>query len=226
MSDQINIVLVLRTGGDFSFRDILLISTHIISKWKSNNSFKITCLSDLFEKETNLMGVTMMPLPNKEWKGWWSKMNLFSPSLVDYLPFLYIDLDSAIVGDVYDIIKLLNKELFITLSDFYKPRHLASGVMWVPKNNKKIDLIWNTWIFNPEKYMTKFRGDQNFIEYVTSADLFFQKITQGIVSFKPNRQWRTLLPTNMDIIIAFHGTPRIHEAAIHVNWVKEYINYE
>jgi len=226
MNKPINIVLVLRTGGDFKFSDVSLIITHLKNKWKGKVIFNAICLNDKFKEETSLMGVTMKPFPNKEWKGWWSKMNLFSPELEDLRPFLYMDLDTAIIGDVSQLIPNTEtlQNAFITLEDFYRPRHIASGVMWIP-NGRKTNLIWEKWNLKKKK---RFRGDQDFIESVTSADTFWQRLTNTIVSFKPLPrpiQWRSNKPEE-SILCCFHGNPRIPQAAEKIDWVKKYIRYE
>lgn len=230
MNKHINIVVVLRSGGDFTFQDVSLIITYIRNKWESKIPYQITCLNDRFETEQSLMGVTMKPFPVKAWKGWWSKMNLFSPELEDLRPFLYMDLDTAIISDVSKLIP--NTEVlqnsFITLEDFYSPRHLASGVMWIP-NGFKTNKIWNEWMrYNSNGKQKRFRGDQDFIRAVTSADTFWQRLTDTIVSFKPLPRpirWRTEKPST-STLCCFHGNPRIHKAAETVDWVKKYVRYE
>jgi hypothetical protein len=205
---------------------VSLLVTHLINKWEGKSPLNIICLNDKFSEVTDLVGVKMIPFPNRNWKGWWSKMNLFSPQLSKYRPFLYMDLDTAVIGDVSKLIP--NSEVlqnsFITLEDFYRPRHLASGVMWIP-NGRKIDLIWKKW---NEKRTKKYRGDQDFIGAVSSADTFWQRLTTSIVSFKPLPRpirWRTERPSE-SVLCCFHGDPRIPKAAETVKWVKKYKRYE
>lgn len=230
MKKIINIVLVLRTEGDFSMQDAFLLITHLRAKWESKTPYKITVLTDTVQEPQELVGFTLMPFPVHAWKGWWSKMNLFAPQLQSLRPFLYMDLDTAVIGNVAVLIpesKVLENSL-IMLEDFYKPKHLASGVMWIP-NGRKTDLIWEKWLgYNSTTKKQKYRGDQNFIEAVTSADVFWQRLTNLIVSFKPLPhpiKWRYEKP-NTATLCCFHGNPRIPKAAKSVEWVKNYTRYE
>ena len=177
-------------------------------------------------KEFKLANVTLLPLPDKSWTGWWSKLNLFSPELEKYRPFLYLDLDTAVLKDY---LHLLPKEgwedCFITLRDFYRPSKLASGVMWIPSNNKKVDFIWNRWGRDPEKNMQRYRGDQEFIGDMLTSDLYWQDLPNffnSISSFKPKGKQLIKL-SGEECIVCFHGKPRIPEAAKNVYWVEQYI---
>jgi hypothetical protein len=230
MNKIINIVLVLRTGGDFSMKDVYLLITHLRAKWESESHCQITVLTDAVQEKQELMGFTLLPFPVASWKGWWSKMNLFSPELKNLRPYLYMDLDTAVIGNVAKLIpdsETLQNSL-IMLEDFYRPRHAASGVMWIP-NNRKTDLIWNKWIErNAIRNPKRFRGDQDFIGSVTSPDTFWQRLTTSIVSFKPLPRpikWRMIRPSET-VLCCFHGNPRIPEAVEKVDWVKKYMRYE
>ena len=61
---------------------------------------------------------------------------------------------------------------------------------------------------------------------------YWQDICQPdyITTFKPlngkrRGEWRTKFPVQ-SAVVCFHGKPRIPEAALTVEWVKEYISYE
>lgn len=212
-----NVVLIHRSGGDFGFQDVFLLGG------KMNSFADVYCLSDRFTQPFALVTCQMLPM-KYHWKGWWAKMNLFSPELEKFRPFLYVDLDTAILGDIrYFIPTKDTEQAFIMLRDFYRLSSPASGVMWIPNNNKKIEDIWGTWIASPEAHMRQFRGDQEFIKSVVSPDLFWQDIKSGIYSFKPSqRNWLNTIPEDA-LMVCFHGKPRIWEAANKVNWVYEYV---
>lgn len=225
-----NIVIVYRSGGDFKFSDVYLLVAHINKYWKDANRPHIYCYADTVEEETHVVGLTIRPLPNKTWKGWWSKMNLFHPDLKQLRPFLYLDIDTAVISSLTRLVPKL-KNNFITLRDFYKPNHLASGVMWIP-NTAYMDKIYAIWNKSPEVHIKKFRGDQNFIESVTKADKYWQEIfsnSDAVTTFKPlnknkRPEWRVDHPVN-STVVCFHGKPRIPKAAETVDWVHKYINY-
>ena len=222
-----NIILIHKTGGDFRISDAYLLVSHIHRYWGEGMKPNIYCYSDSVNKEIDVVGLTIRPLPNPEWTGWWSKMNMFSPELKDLRPFLYIDLDTAILKSLKSLIPPdEQKDKFVTLKDFYRPTHLASGLMWVP-DTPKIDNLHSKWIDNTARHMRRFRGDQNFIEAHTEADIYWQDISQPeyITTFKPKGVWRTTFP-DKSAVVCFHGVPRIPVAANNVDWVKSYTSYE
>ena len=217
---KMNVILVLRTGGDFAFPDVHMISHHIK---KQSEGVNLYCLTNLFEKEQVLKPCTVLPIPNS-WAGWWSKMNLFSPELEKYRPFLFLDLDTAVVGDIRHL--MLTEDIehsFVMLRDFYRLIQPASGVMWIPANSKKVSQIWDAWNQDPLGNMKKYRGDQEFIRSVTKPDLYWQDIKKGIYTFKPTQKiWRQELPED-SILVCFHGKPRIWDAIGKVKWVYNYV---
>lgn len=224
--DPINIVLILRSGGDFKVSDVYLLAAHINKYWQGSLRPNIYCYTDLMQEELSVVGLTFRPLPHKAWRGWWSKLNLFSPELKNLRPFLYLDLDTAVIGSLSSFIpKEKAVTYFITLEDFYRKGKLASGVMWIP-NTAYMDKIFAEWKKDPVAHIKRFRGDQNFIESVTKADAFWQQLfaPEAITTFKPNKVWRTELPENSSVV-CFHGTPRIPQAAEKVEWVNDYKSY-
>ena len=66
MEGNKTIVLVLRSGGDFSFRDVDLIVRHINGKWMDNVRPRILCLWDRVSNEYNLGHITLLPLPKDQ----------------------------------------------------------------------------------------------------------------------------------------------------------------
>ena len=220
------IMLVLRSGGDFTFQDVELISYHIKTHYRGMYGLKVFCLFDKIDQTFELKNCILLPTPYKEWKGWWSKMNLFSPEMEQYRPFLYLDLDTAVVGDVSE---LLNRECidFIGLEDFYEKGKLASGMMWMPMENEEIQVIWNEWIKSPEQHTKKFRGDQNFLRNFIFSNRYWQDVTNKICSFKvrnKDRSWLQEIPEEVSTV-CFHGHPRIKDA-VSVPWVREYVQYD
>lgn len=226
-----NIVLIHRTGGDFRMTDVYLLASHIHKYWTNKDKPNIYCYSDSVAKEISVVGLTIRPLPNKEWAGWWAKMNLYHPDLREVRPFLYIDLDTAILKSLVDLVPPEDKkDNLVTLRDFYRPHKLASGLMWIPsvkEENDKVDLVYSNWIKSPSQHIKKYRGDQDFVRAVVQADLFWQDISKPdfITTFKPNNKWRTEFPSE-SAVVCFHGYPRIPQAASTVNWVKQYVSYE
>jgi len=224
-----NVFLALKKSKEFGFDDVQLLADHIV---KYNPLVRVYCICEVKE-ETQLRNVTLLPAEHPEWPGWWIKMNFFSPELEKYRPFLYMDLDTAVLGDLSDFFpKGPNEDMIINLRDFYRPHPtLANGVAWLPANNSKVQKVWDAWISNPEENMRKYpRGDMWFIGGQIETDLFWQDITPGVVSFKPRTglgriEYREEIHPET-AIVCFHGFPRIGEAAGMVKWVKRYVDYE
>jgi len=230
------VILTWKTGGDFHFTDVNLLAYHIHKQYRGDDPLIVYCLTDTVKQELKLKYVTLLPAKNPQWNGWWIKMNLFDPEMEKYRPFLYMDLDTAVVNPLVDILPPKGQEdKFICLSSFFTPpraNELQSGMMWFAKNNKQIFAIWNEWIKNPNANIFKFHrngGDQSFFRSViTMCEKDWQSfIHNRIWSFKINptntkMDWLKDLPNHLSVV-CFHGTPRIPVAAKTIPWVSEYV---
>ncbi len=225
MQDELTIVLVLQSGGDFHFSDVELLNYHI---QRTTPNVRVLCLMDTIknpEKLTN--GLTLLSMHNNTWPGWWSKINLFAPEMEQYRPFAFMDLDTAVVGNLRDAFPEKGLEdKFVTLANCYELTRPGSGIMWIPANSEKIRTVWQKWMENPEKSLSYYRqrgkgGDQNFIESTNTVDAFFS--FRRMNTFKPNpkREWRAYLDPELRIVY-FHGYPRPKEA-FRINWVRDYV---
>jgi hypothetical protein len=215
------IVLVLRSGGDFSFRDVELIARHIHGKWQSEERPRIICLWDKASIEYDLGNIKFIPLTN-EYPGTWSRIQLYSPEMEQYRPFLYIDLDTAVIGSLERIFDLVKDESqFIVLEDFWQKGQIATGLVWFPAKSEKISKVWKEF-----KGATGTRMDA-YLRKVVTPDKYWQHLTQTIYDFKPkDGKLLSQVPTNADIV-CFHGKPRIFtvaEGSLTIGWVKAYVN--
>jgi hypothetical protein len=225
MKRKLNILLVLQSGGDYDITDVLLLARKLVEN--SEFELDIRCLCNTTKKTQELENVKLIPMTDNSWSGWWSKMNMFSPKLIDFRPFLYVDLDTAITGNIDLIIPEENCLDFITLEDFYQPKKIGSAIMWIPTCNF-MNYIWFEFIGCVNIWLKKYRGDQNFLFAVCKRHIvikFWQNRTKQISSFKPepSRQWLKKLPQNISIV-CFHGKPRIKQAAKSITWLKNYSN--
>lgn len=148
------------------------------------------------------------------WRGWWSKMELFRPDLSS-APILYMDLDTVILNCV---------SLFATvdrttlLSDFYRPEHLQSSVMYLTPEDRA--RVWAEWIKDPAGHIARFsvrrpgfNGDQNFIEEVLGPGVQRWQDVPGcpVASYKVDVRGKGKEPHSG--LIVFHGKPRPWEVA-------------
>ena len=227
------VVLTLRTGGDFSYRDIDVLARNIRKQWTKEYTLRIICLHDKVTSPYVLNNCIMYPTPYKEWKGWWTKMNLFAPEMEQFRPFLFMDLDTAIVNDISGVFPSSENEgKFIALGNFKTnmlTTELQSGLMWIPAKSTTVTKIWDTWISNTSRHIKTFHkaGDQGFLrETVKAPEAYWQNLTNRITSFKINHTggWLKEIPNNISIV-CFHGFPRIWEASKSINWIKEYTKW-
>lgn len=223
MEDRKTIVLVLRSGGDFKFRDVELIANHINGKWQSDLRPRIICLWDKVTESYDLGNIEFIPLTNKE-PGTWSRIQLYSPEMEQYKPFLYVDLDTAVIRSLENIFNLIRDDSqFITLEDFWQRDQLATGLVWFPKNCDKTNKVWDSF-----KGPLGWRMDY-YIRSICQPDTYWQKLTTTIYDFKPKPGIiLTQLPADANLV-CFHGKPRIFtvvEASMTVDWVKRYVEEE
>jgi len=217
MEERKTIVLVLRSGGDFAIRDVELIARHIQGKWQSPIKPRIICLWDKASQHYDLGNFELLPLSNT-YPGTWSRIQLYSPEMDQYRPFLYVDLDTAVVNSLEQIFaSIIDPSLFITLEDFWQKGSLATGLVWFPKNCEKTKKVWESW------KMPVGRRMDNYIRSVISADTYWQKLTNSIYDFKPRRGGLLQKVPEGASLICFHGKPRIFEA-VNIGWVNTYVN--
>jgi hypothetical protein len=220
------IVLVLRSGGDFSFRDVELLSRHIKGKWQSEQRPRIICLYDKASSAYNLGELQILPF-NPGVLGTWSRIHLYSPEMEQYKPFLYVDLDTAIIKSVENIFNLVqDPSKFITLEDFWQRGQLATGLVWFPADCKITQQVWKNW--KPE-HATGSRMDNYLRRQGVRADLYWQQITDTVYDFKPiDKKLLNYIPGNANLI-CFHGKPRIFQVAegsLTIKWVQDYVEQD
>jgi hypothetical protein len=214
MKKTYTIVLVLRSGGDFSINDARLIAYHLRKHWKEQQPLRIILLWDKAKSSYNLGAFEVKPLTSTQ-PGTWSRIELYSPELADLRPFLYLDLDTAVLGSVktiFDAVK--NEQDFITLEDFWRKKMPATGVAWIP-NNDKVNKIYEGFRGPTGKRMDA------YIQSTVSPDAFWQDLTKAIHDFKPRKGVLLEKVPEGAILVCFHGKPRIQEAQ--VSWVKQYV---
>lgn len=209
------IVLVLRESKDFTFEDVQLLRDRILEKWQDKDNLEIICIWDGVKKEHDLGILKLIPMTN-DFPGTWSRMQLYSHEMEKYKPFLYIDLDTAIINNIevlFDLVESKWRNDLIVLEDFYQKKKLATGLVWFPLNNQQTKMVWVSF-----KKTTGNRMDY-FLRKVIKKCVYWQDIAPGIISFKPDKKILQEVPNNT-LLVCFHGNPRIPKAEI--DWVKKY----
>lgn len=142
-------------------------------------------------------------------QGWWAKMELFAPWNEHLRPFLFLDLDTFIVGDISGI-RSNDGDKLLMLRDFNRDKP-ASGVMIVPKDTSH---IWEAWQANPD--MSGPGGDQAWLARFCEGYLQDEYPNQ-IYSFKLDCRQRP-----KGSIVCFHGKPKPHELGHGDGWAYEH----
>jgi hypothetical protein len=185
-------VCVLRTGKEYGVQH---------ARWLAQQVPDIVCVSNV-----HVPGVKTIAMPTV-WPGWWSKMNLFNPALIDD-DLLYFDLDTVVLGDLDQF----NVGRTTTLSDFYRPHLPASGFMYIKHEDKRA--VWDEWMRNPERHMarcvTRERwGDQGFLRDLLPHQRWESVLPGKVVSYKVHCQ-KGVPPGAA--VVCFHGKPRPWES--------------
>lgn len=129
-------------------------------------------------------------------KGWWAKMELFSPELKPYRPFMYLDLDSLIIEPF--IVEAPKR--FTICQEWNSPGtdRVQSSLMLLPKDT---DHIWYNFLESNINFDDP-EGDQGFLRQF-EHDLV-QDLYPGLISsYKAHSKQG---PTSK--IVTFHGEPK------------------
>lgn len=195
------IICVLRTGKEYGIQH---------AQWLAKQVPGIACISNV-----PVPGVETIPM-KFTWQGWWSKMNMFDPTLIDD-DLLYLDLDTVVLGDL----EQFNVGKTTMLSDFYRPDLPASGFMYIAHKDKS--KVWAEWMKSPERHMQRcvtreYWGDQGFLRDVLPTQRWQDVLPGKVVSFKVHCQKK--LPEDA-AVVCFHGEPRPWRAG--KSWIPKLV---
>ena len=209
---MLNIVCVLRSGGDYDWEYVYKLRGGIESNISIPHKFMV--FTDIPNADNSIMQYSL----EKHWEGTWSKIEMFK--LVG--ENLYLDLDTIIVKEMDYLINnarlmyhtALSYDLFLMLKAFRKGEKWASGLMY-----------WQgdySWLFyNLERHQIDSYGkwEQRYIKdqlYGRQVDI---RSIGGdeIKSFKWHCREGVPEGTN---IVCFHGKPRPRETYL---WDGRYL---
>lgn len=202
------VCLVLKQGPDYGKEHAIWLAKQI---HQYNPGAEIVCLTDT-ALDHPLIKTVPLQFP---WVGWWSKLNLFSDAIDGDV--FYMDVDTVIRGPIDDLLTV-KKTTF--LRDFYHPRLMASGVMYIAKKDKA--KVWDRFVKDPAFHMAqnrtrRFLGDQGFYSRVLTDVDYWQNVRPNqIVSYKVHCGDGFLPPAP---VICFHGKPRPWQAGL--NWIPK-----
>lgn len=198
---MLNVVCVLKTGGDYGPDHVKKLYNDVINNLRVPHRF--ICVTD------DPSGVPCDALPLRHgWPGWWSKIELFRSDLLPSGPKMYLDLDTRVVRSISDIV-LGHK--FTVLTNFWSDERIGSGLMaW----DTDLSAIYRSFCIDPERFMAEYTtterwGDQGFIRFNTPVPMerWQQKFPGRVVSFKRHCVPNNGVPLSASIV-CFHGQPR------------------
>jgi len=188
------ILTVLRSGGNFRPEHVYAVQ-RMCEEHLPNTPFQFFCLTDL---ELDCPTIKLA----HGWPGWWSKLELFK----QLGPCLYFDLDVIITGNIDDLVASISSTDVCMLRDqWYKCSMNSTMMYW----DGDLTRLYDKFSLNPDVYMKKFRGDQNFIGSYIGKHEWIQNLSdESVVSFKFNIKHGKLYNPDLHKIVFFHGRPR------------------
>jgi hypothetical protein len=216
-SDRLIVACVLRSG-DFRGRHYSIEWAMRLKAMVARNltvPHQFVCLSDI---ET--LGIDRIPL-QENWPGWWSKIELFGPSLRSARRVFYLDLDVIINGSLDHMVE--DPAPMILLP----PHHLILGIPPTPKKGvvrmyQSSCMLWTPSEgrviydgFRPE-FMQDLRGDQDWIATIKpdcpTYPLSLVKKLGQCTRERPS-------PEIVKLILAVGG--KNEEGAARFRWIRE-----
>jgi len=215
--DRINVVCVLRTGGDYTTEYVRRLYEGVQrSLALSQTPFTFYCFTD---DPTGLSGpefAGIFPVVRALPAGWWAK-----PCVFEMMgPTIYLDLDSIVVGSLSRLVERVctlhrDGERAIWMMESIRWRRgatrlqnerWASGVMAWTQNWQSITAEYIT-----TEAQKHFKNDQQYIAEQVMRRWAVPRVIQAHVSIA-SYKWDCMggVPAGTDIV-AFHGHPRPHE---------------
>lgn len=168
---------------------------------------RFACLSDV-----HVPGVPTIRLEHG-WPGWWAKVELFRPGLFPGR-VVYLDLDTLPVGDMTDL-GCYDGPL-ATLSDFYRPEHMASGVILFDPD--AVGHVYDAFRRDPEGIIAAHpdRSDFWYARVLGDPDRIQDLYPHQVVSLKAHARQRA--PGGARLVCG-HGPPRF--SSPEAGWAHE-----
>lgn len=149
-----NVFCVLRSGGHYSRDWVDRLKQGVEEHLPGAGFF---CLTDSIQIQREEWG---WPL-RYDWPGWWSKLELFRPDLVETGPVLYLDLDTLVTGDLSEIASFDGE--FAGLRSFFGPKAFQSAVMAF-RPGEITRRIWDVWLNGgPVRWQERYKGDGEWL---------------------------------------------------------------
>ena len=210
---KVTIVCVLKSGGTYTIDYVVKLKSMIDRN--TTIPYGFICLTDMDIDKNICESIKLI----RGQAGWWSKIELFRPNLMNAKQIIYFDLDTIILKNIDDILDFQhNFSALYPWNEKNRRNGLCASGMMAWRNDNTFSFIFDR--FDPGRTKNYPRGDQEYISQTLRTKKkkpeFLQNLFLGIYSYK--RNCRERLPKNARII-CFHGKPRLHE--IKIQWVKD-----
>jgi hypothetical protein len=212
------IASVLKLGGIYDETYVNKLASTI--KRHVTKKYKFVCLTD--SKDIDLIDKKLVDhiIPLEfNFKGWWSKMELFRPELFSESQVLYFDLDTLIVKNIDEVTSYGGD--FLTLRDFNTLVNVSSGILGWKANKQNIFYKFIRSLLSSEIILDQFYGgDQQAIEFLYDGKIdWFQDLFPNIMApFKyecyNSETTKISLPEKASVI-CFHSKPKMNELKNH-----------
>jgi len=206
-----SVICVLKSGGIYDSSWVEKLKNGV--KRNLARPHRFVCLSDVD------VPCERIPLQH-DWPGWWSKIELFRPEVISG-DTLYLDLDTAITGDLEPFVGLETD--FAMIRSFANPAQMASGVMYFGKPAPT--KVYEKFSRQPDAYIAHharnqngaYLGDQAFISDTLGRNIAcLNDMVDGIAAYKYHCHKRLMPGTK---IVCFPGDPKPTD--LKDDWVLE-----
>ncbi len=214
---KLTVAMVLKTGGTYDYNYVNALANGL--RAHSTVDYEIVCLTDNPQGFNN--NIDKVIYFDHNYPKWWGKIELFRPDLFSDEKVFFFDLDTIIVDNIDEILKL-NVE-FSGLRDFYTMNSLGSGLMaWTP--SPRLHKMYTDFVPNAQRIIETYSvGDQRWFDETKPSIVYLQDMfPNNIVSFKKHclKQNKVTIPPKSKIV-CFHGVPKPHnitDPEIKMHW--------
>lgn len=197
---MLKVVCVLRSGGDYDWDYVYKLKEGV--ERNLSIPFKFLVLTNIPNADNSIMQYSL----ERDWKGTWSKIEMFK--IVGDV--LYLDLDTVLVDNIDYLIEdvkmlyhsALSQAMFFMLNAFKKDEDWASGIMYWEG-----DFSWLYYELTKREIASYGKWEQRYIRDKLYGRQYDIRSVGGeeIKSFK--HHCKSEVPEGTKIV-CFHGKPR------------------
>lgn len=214
MSNNLSIICV-NVGNKYSH--IYTEKLYQMVERNLNYKYKFYSITDKKHNNKNIIPIK----PDNHLQGWWTKLMLFKPNIVDSDYILYFDLDTIIIKPIDKVLSMMGSNLTI-VRDTWVKNSFNSSIMLIKTNS--LPYIYNS--YNEKELDNlkfqkniKVRGDQCWITYkYPEANIFPE---DWFISYKDIYVRKKPVWTNNTMAIRFHGKPNPEDVVNQHEWAKK-----